>query len=498
MPISQAIKLNIEYRQVEALIPYARNPRTHNAEQIAKIAASIVEYGWTNPILVDGENGILAGHGRLAAARKLGLLDVPVIELGHLSATQKRAYVISDNRLALDAGWDEDMLALEIAELTQVGFDLALTGLDDLEIEALKNLDGDASGGEQPDAQSEDQTDGVEGPDAADDVPDAPVNPVSRAGDVWALGGHRLICGDAADAAVVAKLMSGDTAALCFTSPPYGTQRDYTNTIIDWDALMRGVFARLPMASTGQVLVNLGLIHREQEVVPYWDAWLSWMRSLGWRRFGWYVWDQGPGLPGDWSGRFAPAFEFVFHLNRKGTEVRRPNKNVPCIYAGRDTHLRGDGTSAGGMRNKDGSKTSWNHVGTLTQDTKIADAVIRIMRHKGKIGQDIDHPAVFPVALPQFVLEAYSDANDIVFEPFCGSGTTMLAAQKTARRCRSVEIAPEYVDVAVKRFQQNFPGLPVTLLATGQSFAEAETERLGLQQTTSSLETESEKLEATV
>ena len=131
MPMPQAIKLNIEYRQVEALIPYARNPRTHNAEQIAKIAASIVEYGWTNPILVDGENGILAGHGRLAAARKLGLLEVPVIELGHLSPTQKRAYVISDNRLALDAGWDEDMLALEIAELTQDGFDLALTGLDD-------------------------------------------------------------------------------------------------------------------------------------------------------------------------------------------------------------------------------------------------------------------------------------------------------------------------------------------------------------------------------
>ena len=497
MPMPQAIKLNIEYRQVDALIPYARNPRTHNAEQIAKIAASIVEYGWTNPILADGENGILAGHGRLAAARKLGLTEVPVIELGHLSPTQKRAYVISDNRLALDAGWDEDMLALEIAELTQAGFDLALTGLDDLEIEALQNLDGEP-GGEHSDAAAvSDTADQADGPDATDDVPDAPVNPVSRAGDVWALGGHRLICGDAADAAVVAKLMSRDTAALCFTSPPYGTQRDYTNTIIDWDALMRGVFARLPMAPTGQVLVNLGLIHREQEVVPYWDAWLSWMRSQGWRRFGWYVWDQGPGLPGDWSGRFSPAFEFVFHLNRKDTEVRRPNKNVPCLYAGRDTHLRGDGTSAGGMRNKDGSKTSWNHVGTLTQDTKIADAVIRIMRHKGKIGQDIDHPAVFPVALPQFVLEAYSESGDIVFEPFCGSGTTMLAAQKTGRRCRSVEIAPEYVDVAVKRFQQNFPGVTVTLLATDQSFAEVETERLGVQQPTSEPETESAQVEAT-
>jgi DNA modification methylase len=130
------------------------------------------------------------------------------------------------------------------------------------------------------------------------------------------------------------------------------------------------------------------------------------------------------------------------------------------------------------MRNKDGSKTSWNHVGTLTQDTKIADSVIRIMRHKGKIGQDIDHPAVFPVALPQFVLEAYSDAGDIVFEPFCGSGTTMLAAQRSGRQARLVEIAPQYVDVAVIRFQQNFPDVPVSLAATGQTFKAVASERL--------------------
>jgi DNA modification methylase len=464
--------LNVEYRKVETLIPYARNPRTHTDEQVAKIAASIVEYGWTNPILVDGENGIVAGHGRLTAARKLGLAEVPVIELGHLTPTQKRAYVISDNRLALDAGWDETMLALELAELQEVGYDLALTGFDDVEIEQL--LAADLSpGDEDAPTQSEEET------DAADDVPDTPVNPVTLPGDVWQLGAHRLICGDAGDSSVVATLMAGEQAALCFTSPPYGNQRDYTNTIIDWDDLMCGVFASLPLAANGQLLVNLGLIHREQEVVPYWDGWLTWMRTQGWRRFAWYVWDQGPGLPGDWNGRLAPAFEFVFHFNRKGSEARRPHKNVPCIYAGRDTHLRGDGTSAGGMRNKDGSKTAWNHVGKFTQETKIPDAVIRVMRHKGKIGQDIDHPAVFPVALPRFVLEAYSDAGDIVFEPFCGSGTTLLAAQQTDRVARAVEIAPEYADVAVKRFRQNFPDVPVTLATTGQSFDQVEAERLG-------------------
>ena len=170
--------LNVEYRKVEALIPYARNPRTHNDEQVAKIAASIVEYGWTNPVLVDGDNGIIAGHGRLAAAHKLGLAEVPVIELAHLSPTQKRAYVISDNRLALDAGWDDAMLALELAELSEAGFDLALTGFEDAEIEALLADDlGDGDGDQEQDADE---------PDAADDVPDTPTTPVSRLGDVWA------------------------------------------------------------------------------------------------------------------------------------------------------------------------------------------------------------------------------------------------------------------------------------------------------------------------
>ena len=457
--------LNVEYRKVETLIPYARNPRTHTEAQIAKIAASIVEYGWTNPVLVDGGNGIIAGHGRLAAARKLGLAEVPVIELAHLSTAQKRAYVIADNRLALDAGWDEEMLALELAELSEVGYELSLTGFEDGELQDL------LASAEEPDADAPHD----DAADDADDVPDAPATPVSRVGDVWAIGAHRLICGDAADADVVATLMASERAALCFTSPPYGNQRDYTTGgIADWDGLMRGVFAQLPMADDGQVLVNLGLIHRDNEFVPYWEAWLGWMRTKGWRRFGWYVWDQGPGMPGDWAGRFAPSFEFVFHFNRAS---RKPNKIVPCKFAGQETHLRADGSSTA-MRGKDGEVNGWTHAGQPTQDMRIPDSVIRVMRHKGKIGEGIDHPAVFPVALPQFVIEAYSDAGDLVFEPFGGSGSTMLAAQRTGRVCRSVEIAPEYVDVAIRRFRQNHPEVAVTLLATGQTFDEVEGERI--------------------
>ena len=241
--------LNVEYRKVEALIPYARNPRTHAESQIAKIAASIVEYGWTNPILVDGDNGIIAGHGRLAAARKLGLDQVPVIELAHLTVAQKRALVIADNRLALDAGWDEEMLALELAELSDAGYDLALTGFEEAEIEALLT-----SAVAVADDESESDADE---PDAADDVPEVPVMAVSRPGDVWAIGPHRLICGDATDRDVVAALMQGEVSRLCFTSPPYGNQRDYTSGgISDWDGLMRGVFAHLPMAGDGQVTLG--------------------------------------------------------------------------------------------------------------------------------------------------------------------------------------------------------------------------------------------------
>ncbi|WP_039565916.1 ParB/Srx family N-terminal domain-containing protein, partial [Ralstonia solanacearum] len=209
--------LNVEYRKVQALIPYARNPRTHSDEQVARIAASIVEYGWTNPVLVDGENGVIAGHGRLAAARHLGMEDVPVIELAHLSPTQKRALILADNRIALDAGWDDEMLALEFAELADAGYDLALTGFNDAEIDALLADDlGEAEDGEgQGDPE----------PDAANDVPEASAVPVSRPGDVWLLGEHRMICGDATDAVAIATLMADQQADLCFTSPPYANQR---------------------------------------------------------------------------------------------------------------------------------------------------------------------------------------------------------------------------------------------------------------------------------
>ncbi len=254
--------LQIDYRPIESLTAYARNARTHSDEQVAQIAASIREFGFNNPVLVDGQRGVIAGHARILAARKLAITDVPVIELAHLTDTQRRAFILAENKLAERAGWDAELLSLELEDLKLADFDLSLTGFDADEIEALLADDHDEA--EQPGDQS----------DATDDVPEVPANPVSRPGDVWALGPHRLICGDAADAGVITTLMAGDRANLLFTSPPYANQRAYTTGgIADWDQLMQGVFAAAmaAMAPAGQMLVNLGLVHRDGTVVRYWD-----------------------------------------------------------------------------------------------------------------------------------------------------------------------------------------------------------------------------------
>jgi hypothetical protein len=193
--------------RVDELVPHARNARTHSEAQVARIAASIREFGWTNPILVDGGRGVIAGHGRLLAARKLGMAEVPVIELAHLSEAQKRAYVLADNRLALDAGWDEEMLRIELGDLREQGFDLGLTGFDAEEIGRLLV----------------DAADGLTDPDQ---VPEAPETPVSRPGDLWVLGRHRLVCGDATDPAAVGRVLAGVRPHLMVTDPPYGVGYD--------------------------------------------------------------------------------------------------------------------------------------------------------------------------------------------------------------------------------------------------------------------------------
>ncbi|MGE0627577.1 MAG: site-specific DNA-methyltransferase [Hyphomicrobiaceae bacterium] len=447
----------IEQWPLDRLSAYPRNPRTHSDEQVAQIAASMVEFGWTNPVLVSRDGEVVAGHGRLEAARKLGLETVPVVVLDHLTEAQRRAYVIADNKLALNAGWNEELLASELHALNGEAFDLGLTGFSEAELDALMAPLGDEPGA--ADGGSE---------DADDEMPVPPRERISREGDLWLIGNHKLLCGDSTDSSAVARVMNGERAALVFTSPPYGNQRDYTTGGVgDWDALMRGVFAALPISEAGQVLVNLGLVHRDNEWQPYWQAWLDWMRDQGWRRFALYVWDQGPGLPGDWNGRLAPAFEFVFHFNRK---ARKPNKIVPCKWAGHvnDTH--------GGIRHKDGHVGEWTHAGKGVQETRIPDNVIRITRHKAR-GIETEHPAVFPVALPEFMMRAYSSEREIIYEPFAGSGTSLIAGERTGRKVRAIELAPEYVDIALLRWRQLFPEAEARLDGSGRTFPAVAAER---------------------
>jgi DNA modification methylase len=232
------------------------------------------------------------------------------------------------------------------------------------------------------------------------------------------------------------------------------------------------VFAILPVTHDAQVLVNLGLVHRDGEWLPYWDGWTDWMRTIGWRRFGWYVWDQGFGLPGDWNGRLAPSHEWVFHFNRMAERARKTvAKNLE--------NVRVRNPKQAILRSATGEKKSTSNPEACAQPNKIPDSVIRIMRQQGGIGDGLDHPAVFPVDLPGEFINAFSDPDDLVYEPFCGSGTQLIAAQKNGRSCFGMEIAPQYVDVAIRRWQA-FSGQTATLHGTGRTFADMEAERMAL------------------
>ena len=206
--------IQIQYRAIESLIPYARNSRTHSDAQVAQIAASIREFGFTNPVLIDEDGGIIAGHGRVMASRKLGLSEVPCIQIAGLSETQKRAYVIADNKLALNAGWDEEMLRLELGDLQEMGFDATLTGFSTDELDALLNV-----------------IEGTDGLTDEDDVPEVPEEPTTQLGDVWILGKHRLMCGDSTSIDAVERLMAGRKADMVFTDPPYGVKMQRSGSI---------------------------------------------------------------------------------------------------------------------------------------------------------------------------------------------------------------------------------------------------------------------------
>ncbi len=403
--------LKIKMTPVAQLVPYAANARTHSEQQIAQIAASITEFGFTNPILTGADYIIIAGHGRLLAAQKLGIDKVPVIVLEHLDEAQRRALVIADNKLAENAGWDEELLRVELAALDDLDFDLDLMGFSDEELENLLG-DPDLALGE---AEGE------------DDIPDPPEDPVSRPGDLWVLGKHRLLCGDATVATDVERVLGNVKPLLMVTDPPYG---------VEYDPGWRNKSGASATKRTGKVLND---------------------DRADWRE----AWDLFPGdVAYVWHGALHAA-TVAESLEAAGFNVRSQIiwakdrlvlsrgdyhwQHEPCWYAVKKT---GKGHWAG-----DRKQTTLWQIANKDQD---ADTV---------------HGTQKPVECMRRPILNNSSPGQAIYEPFMGSGTTLIAAETTGRVCHGIELNPAYVDVAIERWQQ-FTGQTATLDGTDQTFAD--------------------------
>ena len=409
----------IEWRDVSALLPYARNSRTHSDAQVAQIAASIKEFGWTNPILVDGDGTIIAGHGRVMASRKLGLKTVPVILLDHLTEAQKRAYVIADNQLALNAGWDSEMLKVEIGELALGDFDLSLLGFDDNVLAGLLAA----------------ETEGLTDPD---EVPEPPAEPVSVLGDVWVLGKHRLACGSSTEADTVAKLLGDVKPHLMVTDPPYG---------VEYDASWRGnqpgglgINSKGSKGAHGKVL--------NDDRADWSEAWALFPGEVA------YVWHAGNKAHIVAESLINSGFDIRAQIiwGKARMVISRGHyhpHHEPCWYAV-----------------KKGATGHWS--GDRTQTT-----LWQITHNKSDTG----HSTQKPVECMKRPIENNSSLGQAVYEPFSGSGTTIIAGEMTGRCVYAVELNPAYVDVAIKRWQ-DFTGQKAVLDGDGRTFDELSGERL--------------------
>ena len=398
--------MTIEQIKTEDLIPYARNSRTHSAEQTAQIAGSIREFGFTNPVLIDGGNGIIAGHGRVMAAQKLGLESVPCIRLDHLTETQKRAYIIADNKLALNSGWDEEMLALELADLRSEDFDLSLIGFDEAELGDLL-------------------CEVTEGETDPDEVPEPPADPVTVPGDVWVLGKHRLMCGDSTSIDAVEKLMDGSMADMVFTDPPYG---------VDYDGGHATEKRRDKLKNDDDVnmydlpVKNAYLASKDDAPIYLWFAdrfaadVIDGINGAGYQVRSWIVWNKN-----------------VAQFGAIGAQYK--SKHEPCIYAF-----------------KKGKSPNWSGP---TNEVTVWDVS---RDHKNS-----HHPTQKPIALAERAMGNHK--VKLVLDLFGGSGSTLIAAEKTGRSARLMELDPKYCDVIVNRWQQ-FTGKQAIHEASGKTYDE--------------------------
>jgi len=399
--------MQIQQLKVEDLIPYVNNSRKHSDEQVAQIAASIKEFGWTNPILIDGDKGIIAGHGRLMAARKLKMAEVPVIEISHLTETQKKALVIADNKLALNADWDLDLLTIELDELLTDGFDLELLGFDKEELDKLL------------------EPEQIEGLTDEDAVPEIPEEPKTKPGDVWLLGKHRLMCGDSTSIQHLETLTDGQLVDIWLTDPPYnvayeGKTKDALK--IENDSMNNDDFRQF----LRDAYVAADTVMKPGAVFYIWHA-----DSEGYNF-------RGAAFDAGWKVRQCLIWK------KSSMVMGRQDyhwKHEPCLYGW-----------------KEGAGHLW---ATDRKQTTILE-----FERPSRNGE---HPTMKPVALFEYQLLNNTKGGDIVLDSFGGSGTTLIAAEKNGRYARLMELDPKYCDVIIKRWQE-FTGKQAVHAETGQEF----------------------------
>lgn len=476
-----ALAQRIEVWPLERLVPYARNPRTHSEQQVAQIAASIMEFGFNNPILVDSHAGVIAGHGRLLAARKLGLQNVPVIVLDHLDENQRRAYLVADNRLSELAGWDSELLAQELKELSEAGFDATLAGFDAKEIDDfIASLERGSEVAETPQAEAP--------------IPDVPEEPVTRPGDLWLIGPHRLICGDCRDAATVERLFERRKANVVVTSPPYATQRQYDPSSgfepvppEKYSAWYRAVASAIEsvLAPDGSYFLNIKAHAEDGERHTYvMDLVLAHKRHWGWRFVDEFCWRKtDDGVPGGWNNRFKNAWEPIFHFSRGRTIKFNPRAvghwSDDCFDYSAENPMSTSGSGLlgtgprGAAADKGKNHGAWKTTRRNANDMEGRHGGVarpsNVIEAKTESSQG-SHSAPFPRAIPEFFIKAFSDPGDLVLDPFTGSGTTLVAAAQLDRVGHGVEISPAYCDVILRRLQEALNITPVHA-ATGQRFS---------------------------
>ena len=478
---SPAIARHLEIWPLQRLVPYQHNARTHSPEQVDQIAASIVEFGFTQPILVDSNAGIIAGHGRLLAARKLGLAEVPVIVLDHLTERQRRAYILTDNKIALNAGWDHNLLAGELHALEEQGFDLAVVGFSADELAGLLPTTADLES-----AMAEEEP-----------VPAPPVQPVTQNGDVWCIGPHRVLCGDSRDAHNVGILFAGyedRRANVVITSPPYATQREYDpasgfqpvapDHYVDWFAAVAANVKSI-LAPDGSYFLNIKAHADGGERSLYvMDLVLAHRRNWGWRFVDEFCWRKTDnGVPGGWNNRFKNAWEPVFHFCGQQEIKFRPKRvgheSEDCFYYSPNNPKSRSGSgllgcgprgaAADGGKNQDAWQRSRSSMDQRDERFTSIARPSNVIEVKTESAQG-DHTAPFPRRLVEFFLHAFSDPGDLVFDPFLGSGTTIAAAHALERIGCGCEISAAYCDVIVRRLAKLTGATPV-LEEAGASFA---------------------------